>query len=301
MEAVEDDEVAPGKALVSASADVAPAREAGGTFSNDLRAVKVVWRRELTRFYRDRLRIVSTLVQPLLFLFVLGGGLAPVVSEGPEPFDLRTFLFPGVLAMAVLFPAIMSAVSIVWDREFGFLREMLVAPVSRTSLVMGKCLGGATVATGQGTLLLAVAGLVGVPYDFSLLAIVVLEMAVLALVFSAIGILLAGRIAQVDSFQAVLQFFVVPTFFLSGALFPLNRLPDWLALLTKLNPLTYAVDVLRRSIFSRLEVPESALDRLAPGITWNGWPLPPWFELAVVVTLGAVALAAAVVQFSRAD
>ena len=296
MEAVEDQEVAR-----TASLELAPAREAGGSLVHDLRAVKAVWRRELTRFYRRRLRIATTLVQPLLFLFVLGGGLSPVISEGPEELDFRTFLFPGALAMAVLFPAIMAAVSIVWDREFGFLREMLVAPVSRTSLVLGKCLGGATVATGQGAFLLAAAGLVGVPYDPVLLIVMVAEMAVLAMVFSAVGILLAGRIAEVDSFQAVLQFFVVPMFFLSGALFPLGQLPHWLALVTKLNPLTYAVDLLRRSLFSRLDVPEAAIARLGPGVSWNGWGLPTWFELALVVAFGVAVLAGAVVQFSRTD
>ena len=110
----------------------------------DLRGVKVVWQRELIRFWRDRLRIVTSLLQPLLFLFVLGGGLAQVASGGTEGVDLRTFMFPGVLAMAVLFTAMFSAASIVWDREFGFLREMLVAPVRRGAIVLGKCLGGAT-------------------------------------------------------------------------------------------------------------------------------------------------------------
>ncbi len=286
---------------MAAALDLPPAGEAGGTFTNDLRAVRVVWRRELTRFYRHKFRIVNTLVQPVLFLFVLGAGLSPVISEEAGPFDFQTFLFPGVLAMAVLFPAIMSAVSIVWDREFGFLREMLVAPVRRSSLVLGKCLGGATVATTQGMILLAFAGLVGVPYDPALLALLVAEMALIAFVFSALGTLVASRIGQVDSFQAVLQFFVVPMFFLSGALFPLSRLPAWLAALTKLNPLTYAVDLLRRSVFGRLDLPASVAARLNPGVTWNGWRLPAWFELAVVAALGSVVLVVAAVQFSRTD
>ncbi len=286
---------------MAAALDLPPAGEAGGTFTNDLRAVRVVWRRELTRFYRHKFRIVNTLVQPVLFLFVLGAGLSPVISEEAGPFDFQTFLFPGVLAMAVLFPAIMSAVSIVWDREFGFLREMLVAPVRRSSLVLGKCLGGATVATTQGTILLAFAGLVGVPYDPVLLAVLVAEMALIAFAFSALGTLMASRIGQVDSFQAVLQFFVVPMFFLSGALFPLSRLPAWLAALTKLNPLTYAVDLLRRSVFGHLDLPTSLAARLNPGVTWNGWRLPAWFELAMVAALGSVVLVAAAVQFSRTD
>lgn len=285
----------------SPSLPLMPAGEAGGTLANDLRAVESIWRRELIRFYRHRLRIVTSLVQPLLFLFVLGSGLSPVITEAGHQFDFRTFLFPGALAMAVLFPAIMSAVSIVWDREFGFLREMLVAPVSRTSLVVGKCLGGATVATCQGVFLLCLAGLVGVPYDPVLLATIVVELAVLAIVFSAVGILLAGRIAGVDSFQAVLQFFVVPMFFLSGALFPLQRLPSWLGLATKLNPLTYGVDLVRRSVFARLSVPDPVMSNLSAGVTWNGWILPMWFELSLVLVLGVTVLMAAVREFSKAE
>ena len=130
----------------------------------DLRAVSIVWRRELIRFRSDRLRAIVQLVQPVLFLFVLGTGLGSLASRGlPPGLDFRTFIYPGVLAMSVLFTAIFSAASIVWDREFGFLREMLVAPVSRSALVIGKCLGGATVATFQGIVFLALAGLAHVP------------------------------------------------------------------------------------------------------------------------------------------
>ena len=136
----------------------------------DLRAVSIVWRRELIRFRTDRLRAVTSLVQPVLFLFVLGTGLSRLASHGlPSGVDFETFIYPGVLAMSVLFTAIFSAASIVWDREFGFLREMLVAPVRRWAIVVGKCLGGATVATFQGIIFLALAGVAHVPYSPTLL------------------------------------------------------------------------------------------------------------------------------------
>src|SRR5499427_6097250 len=131
----------------------------GGGLRHDLRAAGIVWRRELIRFRSDRLRAITSLVQPVLFLFVLGTGLSALAGRGlPSGVDFKTFIYPGVLAMSVLFTAIFSAASIVWDREFGFLREMLVAPVSRSAIVIGKCLGGATVATFQGILILALAG-----------------------------------------------------------------------------------------------------------------------------------------------
>ena len=145
---------------------VVSVREAGGTFSSDLRGVRVVWRRELIRFSRDRTRMVTSLIQPVLFLFILGTGLS-TIARSTAGVSFKTFMFPGIIGMTVLFTAVFSAMSIVWDREFGFLREMLVAPVKRWSIVLGKCFGGMTVATIQGVIFLCLAGAVGVPYSAS--------------------------------------------------------------------------------------------------------------------------------------
>src|SRR2546423_5686493 len=149
--------------------DVARVRVPARSLRSEARAIKVVWKRELVRFSRDRLRIITSLVQPFLFLFVLGTGLSRIAAAGTHGVNLRTFVYPGVLCMAVMFTAMFSAASLVWDREFGFLREMMVAPVRRSALVIGKCLGGATVAASQGVILIAMAGLVGVPYTLSLI------------------------------------------------------------------------------------------------------------------------------------
>ena len=206
----------------------------------DLRAVSIVWRRELIRFRTDRLRAITSLVQPVLFLFVLGTGLSRLASRGlPAGVDFRTFIYPGVLAMSVLFTAIFSAASIVWDREFGFLREMLVAPVRRWAIVIGKCLGGATVATFQGLIFLALAGVAHVPYDPVLLLTLVGELLLLSFTLTAFGVMMAARIKQIQAFMALTQLFVLPLFFLSGALYPLNGLPAWLTVLTRIDPLTY--------------------------------------------------------------
>jgi ABC-2 type transport system permease protein len=282
-------------------AEVAAVREAGGRLADDLRAVRVIWHRELIRYLRNRTRIVTSLVQPVLFLVVLGTGLARAVPAGAGGVDFRTFIFPGVLAMTVLFTAVFSAVSIVWDREFGFLREMLVAPVRRGALVVGKCLGGATVATIQGAIMLLLAGLVHVPYRPALLATLVGEMALTAFALTAIGVLIASRMARIESFQVVIQFLVLPMFFLSGALFPLSGLPRWLAALTRVDPLSYAVDPLRRAVFSNLRVPAPLLHALDRGITWGGWRVPTAAELGLVALLAVAALAVAGVQFSRPE
>jgi ABC-2 type transport system permease protein len=268
----------------------------------DLRAVSIVWRRELIRFRTDRLRAITSLVQPVLFLFVLGTGLSRLAGRGlPAGVDFRTFIYPGVLAMSVLFTAIFSAASIVWDREFGFLREMLVAPVRRWAIVIGKCLGGATVATFQGLIFLALAGVAHVPYDPVLLLTLVGELLLLSFTLTAFGVMMAARIKQIQAFMALTQLFVLPLFFLSGALYPLNGLPTWLTVLTRVDPLTYIVDPMRHAVFDHLSVNPLALNALSPGVTWNGWLVPLGLSLAIVATMGLAMLGIAIAEFRKTE
>lgn len=283
---------------MAASVAVPGVRVAGGRTSDDLRALWVVWKRELIRFRRNRMRILTSLAQPVLFLFVLGTGLSTVISTA-DGFNFRTFMFPGVLGMTVLFTSIFSAISIVWDREFGFLREMLVAPVHRWTLVLGKCLGGATVATIQGAIMLALAGLVGVPYNPVMLLVLLLEMMLTAFALTAFGVMLAARISDVQSFQVITQLFVLPMFFLSGAVFPVTKLPVWLGVLSKLDPLSYAVDPLRKEVFTYLSIPPVIRHTFDPGVTWGSWNLPVFAEVGLVAVAAAVMLAIAIRQFSK--
>jgi len=268
----------------------------------DLRAVSIVWRRELIRFRSDRLRAVTSLVQPVLFLFVLGTGLSRLAGRGlPVGVDFRTFIYPGVLAMSVLFTAIFSAASIVWDREFGFLREMLVAPVRRWAIVIGKCLGGATVATFQGLIFLALAGVAHVPYDPLLLLTLVGELLLLSFTLTAFGVMMAARIKQIQAFMALTQLFVLPLFFLSGALYPLNGLPAWLTVLTRIDPLTYIVAPMRHAVFEHLSISPQALQALSPGITWFGWVVPIGLCLAIVAAMGLAMLGIAIAEFRKTE
>jgi ABC-2 type transport system permease protein len=274
----------------------------GGSLSHDLRAVSIVWRRELIRFRTDRLRAVTSLVQPVLFLFVLGTGLSSLAGRGlPSGVDFKTFIYPGVLAMSVLFTAIFSAASIVWDREFGFLREMLVAPVRRWAIVVGKCLGGATVATFQGIIFLALAGVAHVPYNPVLLLTLIGELLLLSFTLTAFGVMMAARIKQIQAFMALTQMFVLPLFFLSGALYPLNGLPAWLTVLTRIDPLTYIVAPMRHAVFTHLSISPLALNALSPGITWFGWVVPVGLCLAIVAAMGAVMLGIAIAEFRKTE
>jgi len=269
--------------------------------ASELRAIRIVWRRELIRYFNDRLRMMTTLVQPLLFLFVLGSGLQQLASAGTHGVSLRTFIYPGILAITVLFTAMFSAASIVWDREFGFLREMMVAPVRRSSIVIGKCFGGATVASIQGVIVIALAPLVNVPYDPVLILGIFGLQLLLAFSITAFGVMVAIRIKQMQSFMGVMQMIITPMFFISGALFPPNGLPGWLAVLNRIDPLTYAVDPMRRLVFNHLSINPLARKALDPGVTWWGWRVPSLLEAAVVVALGLLMLAIAIWEFSRTE
>jgi ABC-2 type transport system permease protein len=201
----------------------------------------------------------------------------------------------------VMFTAMFSAASIVWDREFGFLREMMVAPIRRSSIVIGKCLGGATVASFQGVILICLAGAVHVPYDpLLLLGIFGLQL-LLAFSITAFGVMVAARIKQMQSFMGVMQMIVMPMFFISGALFPVAGLPAWLAFLNRIDPLTYAVDPMRRLVFNHLDLSPAARAALDPGVTWWGWHVPSLLEAAVVLALGLLMLAIAIAEFSATE
>ena len=285
--------------MAASTMEVMPVRESTGSSAEALRAVRIVWRRELIRWARNRTRIVTALIQPVLFLFVLGSGLSNLLPHSTGNIDFKTFMFPGVLAMIVLFVSIYSAVSIVWDREFGFMREMMVAPVPRGAIVVGKCLGGATVATIQCMILLALAGLVHVPYNPVVLVVVLAELGLTAFTLTSFGVLLASRMEQVESFQVIMQMFVLPMFFLSGAVFPLTALPTWLEVLTKVDPLSYAVDAVRREIFSHLHAGTSSA--FTQPLAWGHWPIPVLVELLVVLGVGLALMGGAIIQFSRHD
>jgi ABC-2 type transport system permease protein len=271
------------------------------SFASELRAIKIVWRRELIRFRADRIRMVTSLVQPLLFLFVLGSGLQGLARAGTHGVQLKTFIYPGILCIAVMFTAMFSAASIVWDREFGFLREMMVAPVRRSSIVIGKCLGGATVAGFQGVIVICLAGLVHVPYDPLLILGIFGLQVLLAFSITAFGVMIAVRIKQMQSFMGVMQMIVMPMFFISGALFPVSGLPGWLAVLNRIDPLTYAVDPMRRLVFDHLSVSPAARHALDPGVTWWGWHVPGLLEAGVIAVLGLVMLGIAIWEFSATE
>ncbi len=267
---------------------------------SELRTVGMVWERELIRFARTRTRILSGFTQPILFLFVLGYGMTTLVGT-TGGFDFKKFVFPGIVAMTVVSTAIFSAISIVWDREFGFLREMLVAPVSRAALVVGKTLGGASVATVQGTIMLVLAPLIGVHLTALLVVEVIATELLMAVALTTFGVFVASRIQKMEGFQVVMQLLLFPMLFLSGALFPLKGLPTWLAVITRINPLTYAVDPLRHVVFAVQHMPPAAAARFSTGVSLFGYTLPIGVELGIVCTFAVVFLSLAIAGFGRPE
>ena len=211
-------------------------------------AIYILWLRELKRYSRSRAQVLASLGQPLLYLLVLGFGLGPVFEKAGQGSYLQ-FVAPGVIGMSVLFTSIFSGIGLLWDRQFGFLKETLVAPVPRLHIMVGRTLGGASVAMLQGLLILIVCVIAGFrPSSPAMLPVGLAVMALVAIVFAALGTAIGSTLQNMQGFQLVMNFLVMPIFFLSGALFPLDGLPSALAVVTRLDPLTYGIDGLRGTL-----------------------------------------------------
>ncbi len=210
-----------------------------------MNTVYILWQRQLKRVYRNKSRVIGSFAQPLLFLVAFGFGFGPVFEQAGQGSYLQ-FLVPGIISMSVLFSSIFSGIELIWDKQFGFLKETLVAPVSRLKIMIGKVLGGATIAVMQGIIILLISLLFGFKIFniwFALLSII--AMLITAILFTAIGTAIASKLTDMQGFQLLMNLLVMPLFFLSGALFPLNDLPKSISVITSLNPLTYAVDLIR--------------------------------------------------------
>jgi len=207
--------------------------------------VYILWLRQLKRYWRSKARMVGSLAQPMFFLMALGFGMGPIFAKAGGG-NYINFLVPGVVSQGILFMAIFSGIELIWDRQFGFLKETLVAPVPRLHIVIGKTLGGATIATMQGVMVFFLSLLVGFrPENMAFFLPALLVMFLMALFYTAVGTAIAAKMTDFHGFQLIMNFLVMPSFFLSGALFPLQGTPRVLQTISKLNPLTYGVDALR--------------------------------------------------------
>jgi ABC-2 type transport system permease protein len=265
-----------------------------GESVNNLRGIYTIWYRDLLRFWRDKARMGTSLAFPLLFLIVFGAGLSGSMGMLAPGVNFSKFIFPGVIGMTVLLTSFMSGVSVVWDREFGFLKEVLVAPISRVAVAAGKTVGGATIALIQGMLILIFAPLFGVTFPLEILPRLLPVMFLVACALSAMGIFLASRIKSMEAHQAVMQLLMFPMVFLSGVFFPVNNLPVWMNVLVKINPVTYGVDPIRQLVLGAETAPEL-------GITVLGHTMSIGEDLMIVAAFGIVMVVLAMWSFGSQE
>ncbi|MFA5144470.1 MAG: ABC transporter permease [Candidatus Omnitrophota bacterium] len=216
-------------------------------------ALMVMWERQIKEYLRNKQRMAGTLAQPILFLVTLGFGLSPTFKQAGDGNYIQ-YLTPGIVGMTILFSSVMNGMSLIWDKQFGFLKETLVAPVSRTSLLFGRCLGGATISTFQGLIVIAVGCLMGFRiFNWALFAPAVILMFLMALLFSLLGTSLASKFDDMQSFPTIMNLLVMPMFFLSGALFPIKNFPGIIRVLARANPVTYCIDLLKYAFGGKAE------------------------------------------------
>jgi len=256
------------------------------------RGAWVVAYRELLRFVNERSRLVGSMAFPLLFLVIFGAGFGKTIGALAPGVDFIKFMYPGIVAQSVLTSSLFAGVSVVWDREFGFLREILVAPIGRAGIVLGKAFGATVTALLQVLILLVLTPLVGVSLSPETILGLVPVVIILALGLSGLGILIASFMTSQQGFQLVIQLLIFPLIFLAGVFFPVNNVPGWLEVISKLNPLTYGVDAIRQIFIGSLP---------GLGVTVLGHTMSVIEEVAVVGLLGLVLLGSAMLAFSRQE
>lgn len=213
-----------------------------------MKTIYILWLRQVKRYWRSKPRLIGALGQPLLFLVALGFGFGPIFQRAGGG-DYIQFLTPGIVAMSILFTSMFNGIEVIWDRQFGFLKETLVAPISRVKIMIGRTLGGATVATMQGIVVFLMSLIVGFrPYNWLYLPLAIIFMFLIACMFASLGTAIASKLEDMHAFQLIMNFLIMPIFFLSGALFPLEGLPGFIDVITRFNPLTYGVEAIRYAL-----------------------------------------------------
>jgi len=248
------------------------------------RGIYVIWLRDFKIFWRDTPRRIGAFVQPLVYLFILGTGLQSAFNTfSGGGIKFVTFMYPGIIGMTVLFTSMFSAISIIYDRQFGFLKEVMAAPIPRTSVAVGKILGGGTMALLQGLVLLILMPFVGgIGITFYKVFMTLIIMVVIAIGTTSLGVAVAARLKSLEGFPIIMNFLLLPMLFLSGAMFPLQGLPTWMKVLTKIDPLTYGVDALRGTILKGASITSGATSAVPISLNIQNYPL----SLDILVLLG---------------
>ncbi len=261
------------------------------------RGMWVVAYRELLRFVQERSRMVSSFAMPLLFLVIFGAGFNRLIGAVTPGVDFIQFMYPGIIAMTVLMNSVMSGLSVVWDREFGFLKEILVAPIGRSGIVLGKAVGSAVVAVMQGAILLALAPILRVSLSMMLVAKLIPMLIIVSVSLSGLGIIIASRMRSQQGFGMVIQLIIFPLIFLSGVFFPVNNVPGWMEIISRINPLTYGVDAIRQLFLGGV----AKEGGYVLGLTIFGHTMTILQEMLIVATFGIALLSIAAWSFGRQE
>ncbi|MGP4039811.1 ABC transporter permease [Gracilibacillus sp. D59] len=273
-----------------------------------MEGIIAIWQRDLTKFFRDRARLFGSFTMPILFLLIFGGGLSGTMETmmsggfGDEAsgFNYVEFVFPGIVAMTLLMTAIFSAMSVIEDKNYGYMKEILVSPISRVSIAVGKMLGAATVSTIQGMILFLLIPFLGLSYSIISLIQVIPFMFLLGAALSGVGLLFASMIKSTQGFQLIVQIIVMPMIFLSGALFPINNMPSWLDVIVKFNPVTYGVDVMKKIMIDVDGLSQAVRETMGLNLTVFGRSVTVFEEILFIFAFAVVFVAIATISFKRA-
>ncbi|WP_407270259.1 ABC transporter permease [Radiobacillus sp. PE A8.2] len=275
-----------------------------------MEGIIAIWQRDVIKFFRDRARMVGSFAMPFMFLILFGSGMSGAMSSmmgaggtsgALADFDFVEFMFPGIIGMTVFNTAIFSALSVVQDKEFGYMREILVAPISRVSIAIGKVLGGSTVALFQGLMMLIFVPFIGVSISFMMILQLIPVMFLVAFALSSIGLLIASTLKTSQAFQMVIQVLIFPMLFLSGALFPLNGMPGWMNFIVKINPLTYCVDMFKKIILQPDQMAPILREAMGLDLTVFNHVITFTDEIIVVLLISVVFVVLATFRFSRSE
>lgn len=275
-----------------------------------MEGIVAIWYRDILKFFRDRSRILGSFAMPFMFLILFGSGMSGAIgsliggtggASYLKDFNYVQFMFPGIIGMTVFNTAMFSSLSVVQDREFGYLREILVSPISRTSVAIGKVLGGTSVAIMQGLLMLIFAPFIGAKLTVPMITQLIPVMFLVAFTISSIGLLIASAIKSTQGFQMIIQLLIFPMIFLSGAMFPLNGLPGWMSFLVKINPMTYSVDMFKSILLEKSTM--NPMLREAMGLNLKIFDIPVTFfgEVMFFLLVGALFVTMATLSFKRSN
>ncbi|WP_181348118.1 ABC transporter permease [Thalassobacillus sp. CUG 92003] len=275
-----------------------------------MEGILAIWQRDLTKFFRDKARLFGSFTMPILFLLIFGGGMSGTMENmmtgsmgaaGGAEFNYVEFVFPGIVAMTLLMTSIFSALSIIEDKDFGYMKEILVSPISRVSIAVGKMLGAATVATIQGIILFILIPLIGLSYDYMALLQVIPFMFLLGSALSGLGLLFASFIRSTQGFQMTVQILVMPMIFLSGALFPVNNMPAWMDFIVKINPITYGVDVMKKIMIDLEGVSPVVREAMGLDLMVFGRQVSVFEEILFILGFAVLLVLLATLSFRRAN